>query len=167
MYWISICVGAQSFFYLFCPTQLYPKNFTFSGGTAYVNGYNILTNLDQARRSIGYCPQFDALNPLLTGREHLILYARLRGLSENSVKKYTEWCLKRLGLTPYADRAAGTYSGGNKRKLSTAIALIGKPSMVFLDEPTSGNFLRRRLFYGIHYEANLRKCFIRAIGYIF
>ena len=103
-----------------------------SGGTAYVNGYSILTNLDQARRNLGYCPQFDALNPLLTGREHLRLYARLRGLSEASVNKYTEWCLKRLGLAPYADRAAGTYSGGNKRKLSTAIALIGRPSMVFL-----------------------------------
>ena len=62
----------------------------------------------------------------------MILYARLRGLSENSVQKYTDWCLKRLGLTPYADRAAGTYSGGNKRKLSTAIALIGKPATVFL-----------------------------------
>jgi ABC-type Na+ transport system ATPase subunit NatA len=82
-----------------------------NAGTAYVNGNNILTNLDQARRNIGYCPQFDALNPLLTGREHLKLYARLRGLSENSVQIYTEWCLKRLGLTPYADRAAGTYSG--------------------------------------------------------
>ena len=103
-----------------------------SGGTAYVNGYSILTHLDQARRNLGYCPQFDALNPLLTGREHLRLYARLRGLSEASVNKYTEWCLKRLGLAPYADRAAGTYSGGNKRKLSTAIALIGRPSMVFL-----------------------------------
>merc|ERR1711953_700769 len=102
------------------------------------NGFNIKTNLDEARRNLGYCPQFDALNPLLTGREHLRLYARLRGLSEASVNKYTEWCLKRLGLAPYADRAAGTYSGGNKRKLSTAIALIGRPSMVFLDEPTSG-----------------------------
>ena len=69
---------------------------------------------------------------LFPGREHLILYARLRGLSESSVQKYTDWCLKRLGLTPYADRAAGTYSGGNKRKLSTAIALIGKPATVFL-----------------------------------
>ena len=69
---------------------------------------------------------------LFPGREHLILYARLRGLSESSVLKYTDWCLKRLGLTPYADRAAGTYSGGNKRKLSTAIALIGKPATVFL-----------------------------------
>ena len=72
-----------------------------------------MTNLDQARRNIGYCPQFDALNPLLTGREHLTLYARLRGLTENSVQKYTEWCLKRLGLTPYADRAAGTCPKSN------------------------------------------------------
>ena len=46
--------------------------------------------------------------------------------------QYTEWGLKRLGLTPYADRCAGTYSGGNKRKLSTAIALIGNPSLIFL-----------------------------------
>merc|ERR1719373_1356322 len=109
-----------------------------TSGEAFINGFSILSQMNQCRQSLGYCPQFDALNPLLTGREHLRLYARLRGLSEASVNKYTEWCLKRLGLAPYADRAAGTYSGGNKRKLSTAIALIGNPSIVFLDEPTSG-----------------------------
>merc|ERR1712222_294343 len=74
----------------------------------------------------------------LTGREHLRLYARLRGLDEDSVKREAENGLRRLGLAAYADRCAGTYSGGNKRKLSTAIALIGNPSIVFLDEPTSG-----------------------------
>ena len=58
-----------------------------TSGTAVVNGHDILTHLTEARRSIGYCPQFDALNPLLTGRETLRFYARLRGLSENSVRK--------------------------------------------------------------------------------
>lgn len=107
-------------------------------GEAFVNGFSILSQMDQCRQSLGYCPQFDALDPLLTGREHLRLYARLRGLDEASAKKATEWGLKKLGLAAYSDRCAGTYSGGNKRKLSTAIALIGNPSIVFLDEPTSG-----------------------------
>ena len=103
-----------------------------------MNGYSILSQLDSVRQNLGYCPQFDALDPLLTGREHLRLYARLRGLDEDSVKREAENGLRRLGLAAYADRCAGTYSGGNKRKLSTAIALIGNPSIVFLDEPTSG-----------------------------
>ena len=66
------------------------------------------------------------------GREHLQLYARLRGLDKSSVQKYVQWGIKRLGLSAYADRVAATYSGGNKRKLSTAIALVGNPSVVFL-----------------------------------
>ena len=109
-----------------------------TAGEATVNGYSILSELDSVRQNLGYCPQFDALDPLLTGREHLRLYARLRGLDEDSVKREAENGLRRLGLAAYADRCAGTYSGGNKRKLSTAIALIGNPSIVFLDEPTSG-----------------------------
>lgn len=72
----------------------------------------------------------------VAGREHLRLYARLR--DEDSVRRVADWGLKKLGLLPYADRAAGTYSGGNKRKLQTAIALVGNPSIVFLDEPTTG-----------------------------
>ena len=66
------------------------------------------------------------------GREHLTLYARLRGLDKSSVQKYVQWGIKRLGLSAYADRISETYSGGNKRKLSTAIALVGNPSVVFL-----------------------------------
>ena len=67
-----------------------------------------------------------------SGREHLTLYARLRGLDKSSVQKYVQWGIKRLGLSAYADRISDTYSGGNKRKLSTAIALVGNPSVVFL-----------------------------------
>ena len=72
------------------------------------------------------------MNLISVGREHLTLYARLRGLDKSSVQKYVQWGIKRLGLSAYADRISDTYSGGNKRKLSTAIALVGNPSVVFL-----------------------------------
>ena len=109
-----------------------------TAGDALVSGRSVLTELQSVRRSLGYCPQFDALNPLLTGREHLMLYGRLRGLDGEAVRRVADWGLRKLGLLPYGDRCAGTYSGGNKRKLSTAIALVGNPSVVFLDEPTTG-----------------------------
>uniref|UniRef100_A0A8B9YY62 ATPase AAA-type core domain-containing protein n=1 Tax=Buteo japonicus TaxID=224669 RepID=A0A8B9YY62_9AVES len=78
------------------------------------------------------------LTDLLTGREHLEFYSRLRGIPEEETP--------RLGLEPHADRPAGKYSGGNKRKLSTAIALLGSPPVVFLDEPTTGMDPRARRF---------------------
>uniref|UniRef100_A0AAY5L176 ABC transporter domain-containing protein n=1 Tax=Esox lucius TaxID=8010 RepID=A0AAY5L176_ESOLU len=96
---------------------------------------NVLTEMDQVHQLMGYCPQFDAICDLLTGREHLEFYARLRGVPEESVAR---WGVRTLGLTQYAEREAGAYSGGNKRKLSTAIALIGAPPVIFLDEPTTG-----------------------------
>ncbi len=64
-----------------------------SGGDALVNGASVLTDLPRVRRSLGYCPQFDALDPLLTGREHLRLYARLRGLPEEDVKRVSQHSL--------------------------------------------------------------------------
>uniref|UniRef100_A0AAY5L571 ABC transporter domain-containing protein n=1 Tax=Esox lucius TaxID=8010 RepID=A0AAY5L571_ESOLU len=99
---------------------------------------NVLTEMDQVHQLMGYCPQFDAICDLLTGREHLEFYARLRGVPEESVSKVARWGVRTLGLTQYAEREAGAYSGGNKRKLSTAIALIGAPPVIFLDEPTTG-----------------------------
>lgn len=95
---------------------------------------------------MGYCPQFDAINDLITGREHLEFYARLRGVPEKEVSRVAAWGIRKLGLTKYADRAAGNYSGGNKRKLSTAIALVGCPPIVFLDEPTTGMDPKARRF---------------------
>jgi ABC-type multidrug transport system ATPase subunit len=80
-----------------------------------------------------FSSQFDALFDLLTGREHLTLYARIKGIFEEDVDKVVNGKIAEMGLTEYADRAAGTYSGGNKRKLSVAIAMIGEPSIVFLD----------------------------------
>uniref|UniRef100_H2SHG0 P-type phospholipid transporter n=1 Tax=Takifugu rubripes TaxID=31033 RepID=H2SHG0_TAKRU len=107
-------------------------------GEAFLNHHSVLTEMERVHQLMGYCPQFDAISDLLTGREHLELYARLRGVPEESVTKVAEWGVKKLGLTQYADREAGGYSGGNKRKLSTAISLIGAPPVIFLDEPTTG-----------------------------
>uniref|UniRef100_A0A668A8Y6 P-type phospholipid transporter n=1 Tax=Myripristis murdjan TaxID=586833 RepID=A0A668A8Y6_9TELE len=109
-----------------------------SSGEATVAGYSILTQILDVHQNMGYCPQFDAIDDLLTGREHLYLYARLRGVPESEIPRVAEWGIQKLGLTEYAGRCAGTYSGGNKRKLSTAIAMIGCPALVLLDEPTTG-----------------------------
>uniref|UniRef100_A0A672YZA7 ATP-binding cassette, sub-family A (ABC1), member 4b n=1 Tax=Sphaeramia orbicularis TaxID=375764 RepID=A0A672YZA7_9TELE len=109
-----------------------------SSGEATVAGYSILTEILDVHQNMGYCPQFDAIDDLLTGREHLYLYARLRGVPESEIPRVAEWGIQKLGLTEYAGRCAGTYSGGNKRKLSTAIAMIGCPALVLLDEPTTG-----------------------------
>ncbi|NXA34061.1 ABCA4 protein, partial [Eudromia elegans] len=109
-----------------------------TSGDAVVAGNSILTHISNVRQNMGYCPQFDAIDDLLTGREHLYLYARLRGVPAEEIKRVAEWGIQKLGLPVYADQLAGTYSGGNKRKLSTAIALIGCPPLVLLDEPTTG-----------------------------
>uniref|UniRef100_A0A4W5MUY1 P-type phospholipid transporter n=1 Tax=Hucho hucho TaxID=62062 RepID=A0A4W5MUY1_9TELE len=114
-----------------------------SGGEAFLNGYSIRTEMRDVHQNMGYCPQFDALNDLLTGREHLEFYARLRGVPE---KEVAEWGIQKLGLVKYSNKSAGTYSGGNKRKLSTAMALIGCPPVVFLDEPTTGMDPKARRF---------------------
>ncbi|XP_034738177.1 phospholipid-transporting ATPase ABCA1 isoform X2 [Etheostoma cragini] len=107
-------------------------------GEALLNHHSVLTEMERVHQLMGYCPQFNAISDLLTGREHLELYARLRGVPEESVTKVAQWGVKKLGLTQYAEREAGGYSGGNKRKLSTAISLIGAPPVIFLDEPTTG-----------------------------
>ncbi|XP_027860620.1 retinal-specific phospholipid-transporting ATPase ABCA4a isoform X2 [Xiphophorus couchianus] len=109
-----------------------------TSGEASVSGYSILTNILDVHQNMGYCPQFGAIDELLTGREHLHLYARLRGVPESEISRVAEWAIQKLGLLEYAGRSAGTYSGGNKRKLSTAIAMIGCPTLVLLDEPTTG-----------------------------
>ncbi|XP_053447493.1 retinal-specific phospholipid-transporting ATPase ABCA4 isoform X1 [Nycticebus coucang] len=111
---------------------------TVTSGDATVAGQSILTNISEVHQSMGYCPQFDAIDELLTGREHLYLYARLRGVPADEIKRVADWSIKSLGLSLYADRLVGTYSGGTRRKLSTAMALIGCPPLVLLDEPTTG-----------------------------
>ncbi|XP_041800799.1 phospholipid-transporting ATPase ABCA1b isoform X2 [Chelmon rostratus] len=123
-----------------------------TSGEAFLAGKSILREIDEVHQNMGYCPQFDSINELLTGREHLELYAVLRGIPEKEVCDVAEWGIRKLGLVKYADKAAGSYSGGNMRKLSTAMALIGAPPVVFLDEPTTGMDpkARRALWNCIH-----------------
>ncbi|KAL3870668.1 hypothetical protein ACJMK2_038713 [Sinanodonta woodiana] len=111
-----------------------------SAGNIYINGHSVLSSLHlrHAHQSIGYCPQYDALFDELTGREHLQLYGRLRGTSPKDENKVVTHSLEVLGLLKYADKQSKTYSGGTKRKLSTAIALIGNPPVLLMDEPTTG-----------------------------
>ncbi|XP_077983207.1 phospholipid-transporting ATPase ABCA3-like [Glandiceps talaboti] len=117
-----------------------------SAGTAHINGYNIQTERREVQRQIGYCPQFDALVEKLTGREVLRMYARLRGIQPNKINKVVESCIRRLNLVNCADKLCGKYSGGNKRKLSTATAIVGNPPIIFLDEPTAGIDPKSRRF---------------------
>jgi len=107
-------------------------------GQAYINGCNVVTNLSEARYNIGYCPQFDALTELLTPTEHLRLYAKIKGIPRSLIPKFVAQQLSDMGLEKYANVRSGNLSGGNKRKLSVAIACIGNPPVVFLDEPSAG-----------------------------
>uniref|UniRef100_A0A8C5MKI8 ATP binding cassette subfamily A member 12 n=1 Tax=Leptobrachium leishanense TaxID=445787 RepID=A0A8C5MKI8_9ANUR len=88
--------------------------------------------------SFGYCPQEDALDDLMTGEEHLYYYARIHGIPERKIKSECYTLLQKLHLMQYKDRITANYSCGTRRKLSTALALIGKPSILLLDEPSSG-----------------------------
>lgn len=109
-----------------------------SSGDAYIAGCNILEDQSKIRRKIGYCPQFDALLELMTVREHLVLYARIKGVPSHLLEKVVEDKLVQMDLVDFHDKLAGSLSGGNKRKLSVAIAMVAEPSIVFLDEPSTG-----------------------------
>jgi len=127
-----------------------------TSGEASLGGFDIKTQQNQVRRLIGYCPQFDALIGTLTAREHLELFARIKGVPKESLKSYVDTLLERLTLTPYADRQASTFSGGTKRKLSLGISLVGNPRIVFLDEPTTGVDPESRRFMWTLISATMR-----------
>uniref|UniRef100_A0A8D1IC50 ABC transporter domain-containing protein n=1 Tax=Sus scrofa TaxID=9823 RepID=A0A8D1IC50_PIG len=109
-----------------------------TSGKVFIDGFSITENTQKVKSRIGYCPQSDALLEYMTGREIMIMYARLWGISEPQIQQYVDKWLNSLQLEPHADKLISTYSGGNKRQLSTAIALMGKPSVILLDEPTTG-----------------------------
>lgn len=109
-----------------------------TSGRAYIDGLDIETEQLAVRRLIGYCPQHDALLDLLTVQEHLHLYARIKGIRSDAIDSVINDKIRQMDLVDFADKQAGTLSGGNKRKLSVAIAMIGEPRVVFLDEPSTG-----------------------------
>jgi len=113
-----------------------------TSGEAYVAGYDVTGRTSggviEARKHIGFCPQIDPLLELMTARETLTMYGKLRGVPSNQLAQTVDDLIHALTLTPHADKAAGKYSGGNKRKLSLGIAIIGDPKVLFIDEASSG-----------------------------
>ncbi|XP_013360360.1 PREDICTED: ATP-binding cassette sub-family A member 3-like isoform X2 [Chinchilla lanigera] len=119
-----------------------------TSGDVFIDGFNITKNNLKVRSRIGYCPQFDALLDYMTGKEIITMYARVWGVSEHQIPLYVDKHLKSLELEPHANNLINTYSGGNKRRLNTAIAVMGKPSVIFLDEPSTGmDPVARRLLW--------------------
>jgi ABC-2 type transport system ATP-binding protein len=109
-----------------------------TAGSARVGGFDIVEHGPEVRRTIGAALQEAALDPLLTGREHLKLQLALHGLPRAKRGERTDELLERVGLRLAADRKIGGYSGGMKRRLDLALALAHRPRILFLDEPTTG-----------------------------
>ena len=109
-----------------------------SGGTATVAGHDVVGDPGAVRRAIGVALQEAALDPLMTGRELIRLQATLHGLPRAEGQRKAEALLDRVGLERAADRRVGTYSGGMRRRLDLASALVHEPRVLFLDEPTTG-----------------------------
>ena len=105
-------------------------------GTATVNGFDVISKPINVRASISLTGQFAAVDEILTGRENLVMIARLRHL--NNPYQVADDLLQRFGLTDAADRKASTYSGGMRRRLDIAMSLVGGAPLIFLDEPTTG-----------------------------
>ena len=109
-----------------------------TSGTARVAGFDVVKEGPKVRASIGAALQEAALDPLLTGRDHLRLQTMLQGIPREERKARCNELLERVGLTEAADRKVKGYSGGMKRRLDLALALVHRPSIIFLDEPTTG-----------------------------
>ncbi|KAF4340835.1 hypothetical protein FBEOM_5287 [Fusarium beomiforme] len=103
-------------------------------GNIYIKGVDMQKDTRAGRQSIGYCPQFDALDQI-TVRQQLAFYARVKGIP--TVQRDVNLVMSKVGLRPHADKLTSRLSGGNKRKLSLAIALLGNPPILILDEPSS------------------------------
>jgi ABC-2 type transport system ATP-binding protein len=109
-----------------------------TGGSARVAGFDVVRESHKVRSSIGVALQEAALDPLMTGEELMILSATLHGIAGGEAARRAHALLERVGLTGAADRRVGTYSGGMRRRLDLAMALVHEPRVLFLDEPTTG-----------------------------
>ncbi len=114
-------------------------------GSAEVAGVDVLADPTTARTRIGLAGQFAAVDEYLTGRENVAMVGRLYGLSPAEARRRTQDVLERIHLTDAADRQVGTYSGGMRRRLDLAASLVGRPQVMFLDEPTTGIDPRSRM----------------------
>jgi ABC-2 type transport system ATP-binding protein len=114
-----------------CSTLLKPD-----GGSVRVRGFDVVREPDEVRENISLTGQFAAVDGMLTGRENLVLIAKIRSVADP--KKTADNLLERFGLSNAANRRADTYSGGMTRRLDIAMSLVGMPAVIFLDEPTTG-----------------------------
>jgi ABC-2 type transport system ATP-binding protein len=115
-----------------------------TAGTAIVAGYDVVKQGPEVRKVIGAALQEAALDPFLTGREHLRLQTALHGITGEERRRRSKELLHRVGLTEAADRKVKGYSGGMKRRLDLAMALVHRPRILFLDEPTTGLDIQSR-----------------------
>jgi len=114
-------------------------------GSARVNGLDVIADADALRRQIGLAGQYAAVDEALTGQENLELFGRLYGMRRAEARKRAGELLERFALEKAGDRVVGTYSGGMRRRLDLAGALVARPPVLFLDEPTTGLDPRSRL----------------------
>ena len=108
------------------------------GGRAFVGGHDVVRDAEAVRRMIGLTGQYAALDEALTGTENLVLIGRLHGLPAAEAKRRAAELIERVGLTESARRSVRTYSGGMRRRVDLAASLVGRPHVLFLDEPTTG-----------------------------
>lgn len=121
-------------------------NETISKGQAFIHGNSCYVNEFQFKSQFGYCPQSDALNHYMTSYETLRYYAMLRCVHPQRIHEEVMMWLKKVDIEKYKNTQVQFYSGGTKRKLNTAIAMIGSPRVIFLDEPTTGVDPKSRRF---------------------
>jgi len=125
-----------------------------TGGTARVAGYDVATQAEQVKRSIGYMSQRFSLYEDLTPRENIRLYGGIYGLTREQIRTRTAQMLDRLGISNVADTAVRSLPLGWRQKLAFSVALVHQPRIVFLDEPTSGvDPITRRQFWELIYDA--------------
>ncbi|KAK0046035.1 ATP-binding cassette sub-family A member 3-like isoform X1, partial [Biomphalaria pfeifferi] len=123
-----------------------------TSGCVFAEGLSVKTHLKDVQSIMGYCPQHDALHDLLTGVETLHLYGRIRGVPPSALKSVVQAVIDLITLSPHENKQTKNYSGGNKRKLSVGICIIGNPRLIMLDEPTAGMdpMARRKLWEVLH-----------------
>ena len=133
--------------------ELFPTS-----GTIYIDEYEITKNFNKIRNLIGYCPQFDAIFEYLTVYENLEFYGLIKGARKNKIKLIINALIEEINLLPFKNTVSGKLSGGNKRKLSVAIALICNPPIILLDEPSTGmDPEARRCMWGVINRVSLNQ----------
>ena len=109
-----------------------------TSGEISICGMDVEKDFGKIRKLIGYCPQYDAIFELMTVEEHLYYYAKIKGIRKDIIPALVEKHIREMNLEEHRKKQAGSLSGGNKRKLSVAMCVIGNPPIILLDEPSAG-----------------------------